>query len=145
MTQDAGEAPLQNCVFFYPYMTIKLNKSVAEKLSEELIEWLQVDENYLVKKFFIEKKIPFNSFKEYLTNESVKGNYELALDIQEIKLIEMLADKKNATTGIQAMLKHIAGWRDDKATQINNEIKFDKDTLDKLSNRYFPPSGSKNE
>lgn len=124
-------------------MVQKLNKTLAEQYSEELIEWLEVDENYLIKKFFIERKIPFNSFKQYLSIEAIKNNYELALDIQETKLIEMLGDKKNATTGIQAMLKHIAGWRDDKATQINNEIKFDKDTLDKLSSRYFPPS--KNE
>lgn len=126
-------------------MVAKLNKTLAEQLSEELITWLEVDKNYLIKKFFIEKKIPFNSFKPYLTVEAIKNNYELALDIQEIKLIEMLADKKNATTGIQAMLKHIAGWRDDKAAQVNNEIKFDKDTLDKLSNRYYPPSGGVNE
>lgn len=124
-------------------MTLKLNKKIAETLSEELLTWLDVDKNYLIKKFFIEKKIPFSAFKSYLTYETIKYNYELALDIQETKLIEMLGDKKNATTGIQAMLKHIAGWRDDKATQINNEIKFDKDTLDKLSSRYFPPTGDK--
>jgi len=124
-------------------LIIKLNKTSAEKLSEELIEWLEVDKNYLVKKFFIEKKIPFKSFTEYLTIESVKTNYERALDIQEVKLIEMLADKKNATTGIQAMLKHIAGWRDDKAAPVVNEFKLDKNALDKLSQEYFPPTGDK--
>jgi len=121
----------------------KLTKNSAEKLSEELIKWLEVDENYLVKKFFIEKKIPFNSFKDFFSHEPVKLNYDLALDIQEVKLIEMLADKKNATTGIQAMLKHIAGWRDDKSQPVVNEFKLDKNALDKLSQEYFPPTGDK--
>lgn len=120
-------------------MTHSLKKSKAEALSRELLEWLKIDENYLIKKFFVEKQIPFKLFKQFIQQEPTQSNFNLACDIQEVKLTEKLTDKKYATTGIQAILKQIGGWGDDKSSH-NDELKLDKDTLDKLSSRFFPPS-----
>lgn len=36
-------------------MTFTLNKTKAEQLAKELLEWLTTEENYLIKKFFTQK------------------------------------------------------------------------------------------
>lgn len=118
-------------------MTFTLNKTKAEQLAKDLLTWLQIEENYLIKKFFTEKQVSFKLFLQYTTQDPVKSLFELAQDIQEVKMTEMLTNKKYATTGIQALLKHIGGWNDEKSSKA--ETKLDKDTLDKLTNRFFPP------
>ncbi|MBE2228261.1 MAG: hypothetical protein IAE93_12985 [Ignavibacteria bacterium] len=122
-------------------MTYTLNKSKAEQLAKDLLTWLQTEENYLIKKFFTEKQVSFKLFLQYTSQDPVKSLFELAQDIQEVKMTEMLTSKKFATTGIQALLKHIGGWNDEKSSQA--ETKLDKDTLDKLTNRFFPPPDKK--
>ena len=76
------------------YRLVKENKNLifegefCNKLAVDLIEWITSEGNYYIKEFFSSKYINDNKLKKMLeSNEYLRECYNLAIDIQESKLV----------------------------------------------------------
>lgn len=117
-----------------------------DKLGEELLKWINTEPskendfeiNWYLPDFF-QKKYIHPDWLEQFRKVSATFNdcFNLAEEIQKTKILKMLSDKKFATGGMSLIAKNILGWKDTSEINQNTKIEINKDTLDKMREKYF--------
>ncbi len=121
-----------------------------DKLGEELIEWIKTEPtkennyewNWYLPDFFQKQFIQPDWLEQFRkVSASFNDCYTLAEEIQKTKILKMLSDKKFATGGMSLIAKNILGWKDTSEVNQNTKIEINKETLDKMREKYFKPAG----
>ena len=93
-------------------------------LAYELVEWIQVPENFWVKDFAFQKKFNPARFHDLCQeSEDFRKAYQFARHYQEAKIWKLGAAKKLDPTMCIFALKNVAGWRDKIDIDQSGEMK----------------------
>lgn len=103
---------------------VKYTDDYIEDLSIKLDKWIADPTNFWLGTFAAEQGFNRHRLNEFaVKNETFKAIYEKAKQVQENKIFMLgLSNKGNPTMCIFA-LKNVAGWRDMKVEEENEELK----------------------
>jgi len=92
----------------------KLKKKDIEAIGEEMIAWFREDEkNFLLKDFASTKFVHSSIFDEWAEKyPKFKINYELARELQEVRMVKNMMKPGSNVTGFIFAAKNLIGYRD---------------------------------
>lgn len=127
-------------VEYKTYWTTKM----LDQLGLDLLEWYGKKGNFLMDEFFTSRHIPMEHVDYFLDNPKgihskiFEDCYNLAKDIQKVKIIQMLTDKSFATSGMILLAKNILGW--DAMTEQEQTININAGAIEDIKKKYFKKS-----
>ena len=126
---------------------IKLSKEALDKLADEMVAWMQLPNNWMLKEFASVKMIPYEKyFLEEFPNKSMyfREMLQLCLDKQEVMYWKQVQEGNIPQTFGIFGAKNILGYRDKQTVKDNEkakapEAKSVKDIMVKAKEKWFTP------